>query len=136
VTGNVCPGARAQIAADKAAGYQLVLATASQRFSAGLIGEALGFDAVIASENIVNPDGTTSAAPLGANCYGAEKLRRIKAWLESVGISRDAAHVRFYSDHVSDAPCLAYADEPFAINAHAPLRALAARKGWPVLTWS
>ena len=51
------------------------------------------------------------------------------------GIARDDAHIRFYSDHVSDAPTLAWADEPFAVSPHAKLRALATGKGWPVLEW-
>ncbi len=51
------------------------------------------------------------------------------------GIARADAHVRAYSDHVSDAPLLAWADEGFAVNAHGPLRALAKERGWPILDW-
>ncbi len=51
------------------------------------------------------------------------------------GIARDDAHIRFYSDHVSDAPALDWADEAFAVNAHGPLRELARQKGWAVLDW-
>src|SRR5881227_3397514 len=47
---GVFAGARAQIAADRAAGYQLVMATASYRFYAGAIADRLGFDSVIATE--------------------------------------------------------------------------------------
>jgi len=135
LAGNICPGARAQMDADRADGYQLVMATASQRFSAKPIGEGLGFDAVIASENRAARDGRVCATPDGANCYGVEKLRRVEAWMRAGGVMRDAAHVRFYSDHVSDAPCLAFADEAFATNAHPPLRALAAQRGWTVVDW-
>ena len=59
----------------------------------------------------------------------------IEAWLAKERIAREDAHVRFYSDHVSDAPTLAWADEPFAVNPHAKLRALAVEKGWPILDW-
>ncbi|RYF19068.1 MAG: HAD-IB family hydrolase, partial [Oxalobacteraceae bacterium] len=48
---------------------------------------------------------------------------------------RDGAHVRFYSDHVSDAPTFEWADEPLAVNAHGPLRLLAKAKGWPMPDW-
>jgi phosphoserine phosphatase len=44
-------------------------------------------------------------------------------------------HVRFYSDHVSDAPTFAWADEPVAVNAHGPLRALARARGWRIEDW-
>jgi phosphoserine phosphatase len=59
----------------------------------------------------------------------------IEAWMAGEGIARDDAHVRFYSDHVSDAPTLAWVDEPFAVNPHAKLRELALVKGWPILGW-
>ena len=51
------------------------------------------------------------------------------------GIDRGQAHVRFYSDHVSDAPVLEWADEPFAVSPSLKLRKLARRRGWPVLEW-
>ena len=50
-------------------------------------------------------------------------------------LARGDAHIRFFSDHVSDAPCLDWADEGFAVNAHAPLRALAKKRGWAILDW-
>ena len=43
--------------------------------------------------------------------------------------------IRFYSDHVSDAPVLEWADEPVAVNAHGPLRTLAKARGWPIVDW-
>ncbi len=135
LAGNICPGALVQMAADRAEGYKLVMATASQRFSAQPIATGLGFDAVIASENRITADGRVRAKPDGANCYGTEKLRRVEAWMASDGVAREEAHVRFYSDHVSDAPCLAFADEGFAINAHQPLQALAGQRGWTVANW-
>lgn len=71
----------------------------------------------------------------GDNCYGPAKLRRIEGWMAAQGIARGGAHVRAYSDHVSDAPLLGWADEGFAVNAHGPLRRLAAERGWPLLDW-
>lgn len=71
----------------------------------------------------------------GENCYGAGKLRMIESWLADEGLKRDQIEVRFYSDHVSDAPVMDWADEPFAVNAHGPLRQLAKLRGWPVLDW-
>ncbi|MES2754363.1 MAG: HAD-IB family hydrolase [Pseudomonadota bacterium] len=135
VATGVFAGARAQLAADRAAGYRLVLATASYRFYAAAIAERLGFDAVIATESEFSDDGTLHARIAGENCYGPAKLRMIEAWLANEGIARAAAHVRFYSDHASDAPVLAWADEPFAVNAHAKLRKLAKTQGWPIVDW-
>jgi HAD superfamily hydrolase (TIGR01490 family) len=128
-------GAQARIAADRAAGYRLVMATASYRFYVSAIAGRLGFDAVIATEARAARNGGVRAGIDGENCYGPAKLAMIEAWMAEQGIAREQAHIRFYSDHVSDAPTLAWADEPFAVNPHPPLRALAALKGWPILDW-
>ena len=135
VATGVFAGARQRIARDKAEGYRLVLATASYRFYAAEIASRLGFDDVIATESEYTDDGSLHARIAGENCYGPAKLRMIEAWLASVGIGRADAHVRFYSDHVSDAPVFQWADEPVAVNAHGPLRKLARAKGWPVEDW-
>ncbi len=132
---GIYPAAIARIADDRAAGYRLVLATASFDFYVQAIAARLGFDAVIATRSVVDDQGGVRAAIAGENCYGAAKLQMIEAWLAAQGIARDAAHIRFYSDHVSDAPTLAWADEAFAVNPHPPLRAMAARRGWLVLDW-
>lgn len=128
------PGALARIAADRAEGYRLVLATASFGYYAGAIAARLGFDAVIATEAAQDAHGWRPRL-VGENCYGAAKLRRITAWLDAQGIARDTARLRFYSDHVSDAPTLAWADEAFAVNPDGRLRRLAQARGWPVLDW-
>ena len=134
IASGVFAGARAQIAADKAAGYRLVMATASYRFYASAIAERLGFDDVIGTE--VEQVGDRLRARIsGENCYGPAKLRMIQAWMAAHTIDRADTAIRFYSDHVSDAPVLDWADEPFAVNAHGPLRTLARDKGWPIVDW-
>jgi len=44
-------------------------------------------------------------------------------------------HVRFYSDHASDAPVFEWADEAVAVNPHDKLRRLAATRGWAIENW-
>ncbi len=132
---NILPGARARIAADKQAGCRLVLATASYRLYAAAIARRLGFDDVIGTLQQVDAQGRTLARIDGANCYGAAKQDMILAWLREQGLERDAIHVRFYSDHVSDAVVHRWADEPVAANPHRPLLDLARAEGWEVAEW-
>lgn len=136
VATGVFSGARAQLAEDRAAGRRLVMATASYRFYAAAIATRLGFDDVIATESEFAEDGALLPRLMGENCYGSAKLAMIQAWFAAQGIDRRDAHVRFYSDHVSDAPVLAWADEPFAVNASPKLRKLARMKGWPIVDWA
>jgi phosphatidylglycerophosphatase C len=48
-----------------------------------------------------------------ANCYGAEKRRRLQ---DSLGQSRAALRVIAYADHKSDLPLLTWADEAILVN--------------------
>jgi len=135
VATNIAPGARASIAADREAGRRLVMATASYRLYAAAIAERLGFDDVIATETEFDTHGRVLARIDGSNVYGPAKLTAIEAWLEREGLARDAVHIRFYSDHVSDAPVHHWSDEAVAANAHDRLIRLAEAEGWEVLDW-
>lgn len=133
---NTLPGALQQIEEDRAAGRRLVLATASYRLYVEAIAERLRFDDVIATNSIFGPDGAVLAKIDGENCYGPAKLRMIEAWFKAEGIDRSRAHVRFYSDHASDAPVMEWADEAFATTPSARMRALAVQRGWPIFDWN
>jgi HAD superfamily phosphoserine phosphatase-like hydrolase len=133
---NILPGARRAIAADRAEGRRLVLATASYRLYAAAIARRLGFDDVVATETSLDLKGRVIARIDGANCYGAAKKDMILAWLKREGLDRDAVHIRFYSDHVSDHHVHRWADEAVAANAHARLVRLATAEGWEVVDWS
>jgi len=130
---NVRPGARAAIARDRAEGRRVVMATASYRFYACEIAERLGFDDCIGTNSILGLDERVHAKIDGENCYGPAKLRMIEEWLGKADLTR--AHVRFYSDHASDAPVFEWADEPVAVNPHDRLKQLAATRGWKVEDW-
>jgi phosphoserine phosphatase len=54
----------------------------------------------------------------------------IDDWLAKAEL--DPGHVRFYSDHASDAPVFEWADEPVAVNPHGKLRRLAQQRGWAI----
>ena len=136
VARNIRPGARAAIARDKAQGRRIVMATASYRFYAAAIAERLGFDDVIGTGTMLGLDEALLARIEGENCYGDAKLRMIAAWVEKSGLKGTHGHVRFYSDHASDAPVFEWADEAVAVNPHDRLRRLAQERGWAVEDWN
>lgn len=131
---NCLAGALARVEAERAAGRRVALATASFAFYVRQIATLIGVEDVIATRT-TDADGVVAPKIDGENCYGTAKLRMVQDWLDGQKIDRASAHIRFFSDHVSDAPCMDFADEGFATNAHAPLRALAAKKGWQILDW-
>ena len=132
---NIQPGALRAIAHDRGEGRRLVMATASYALYAEAIADRLGFHDVIATRSHRGPTGQVLARIDGENCYGPAKLRMIEAWLAKERIERASAHVRFYSDHASDAPVFEWADEPVAVTPHARLRQLATARGWRIEDW-
>ena len=134
VAQNIRPGAKTAIARDKAEGRLVVMATASYRLYADAIGGLLNFDDVIGTGSIIGLDERVHAKIDGDNCYGPAKLRMVTDWLAKSGLER--GHVRFYSDHASDAPVFEWADEAVAVNPHDRLARLAAERGWKVEDWN
>jgi HAD superfamily hydrolase (TIGR01490 family) len=135
VRANIRPGALAAVERDREQGRRLVMATASYRLYASAIAERLGFDDVIGTGSIIGLDERVHAKIDGENCYGPAKLRMIADWVDKSGLKGAHGHVRFYSDHASDAPVFEWADEPVAVNPHGRLRRLADQRGWAVEDW-
>ena len=131
---NIQPGAARAIARDRAEGRRLVMATASYALYVDAIAERLGIDDVIATRSVRGPDGRLVARIDGDNCYGPAKLRMIHDWMAVEQVER--GHVRFYSDHHTDAPAFEWADEAVAVNPSRALRKLAQARGWEVADWS
>lgn len=133
---NLLPGAAAAIKADRASGYTIIIATAAQHFYAAHIGHALDIETVLATQNSQAQAGEISHKIEGENNYSTEKLRRVSSWLSAQGITRAACHIRAYSDHISDAPLLDWADEAIFITSLDTKAAIARNRGWSVQDFS
>ncbi|HWT12892.1 MAG TPA: HAD-IB family phosphatase [Allosphingosinicella sp.] len=124
-----------QISEEKRQGRRVLLATAANAFCVAAIAEELGVDEIVCTQS--GWDGDDLRARIeGPNCYGSDKLAMIEAYLNRSGRPRSAMHVRFFSDHHSDACVLAWADEAFVVNPKPPFRAYAGDEGWAVLSWA
>jgi HAD superfamily hydrolase (TIGR01490 family) len=123
------PGAVAAIKWHTQRGDRLVIATAAVDLLADRLAAALGFDQVIATRLDWAPHGTVPAPRMsGANCYGAEKLRRI-------GEHTFLRPVFAYSDHVSDLAMLEQADHGIAVNPSRGLRRAAPERNVRVVDY-
>lgn len=128
------PDGVALIEAERAAGRRIVLATAAPHFYTAAIARRLGIADVVATASSWK-NGRLTPAIVSENCYGADKRSLVEAFLERSAIAREAAHIRFYSDHASDLPMFELADEAVAVNPSVKMRTIAAARGWPVLDW-
>ena len=72
------PDARAEWDKCKAQGFERVIVTASPEILVGPLGQMLGADRVIGSKLAFSADGRLQPKLDGANCRGAEKVRRLK----------------------------------------------------------
>lgn len=71
------PDARAEWEKCKAQGFERVIVTASPEILVGPLGQMIGADRVIGSKLAFSPDGRLQPKLDGANCRGAEKVRRL-----------------------------------------------------------
>lgn len=125
----------AQVAEEKRQGRKVLLATAANAFYVAAIAEELGVEEVVCTQSGWDGDHLRPRIE-GPNCYGSAKLAMVEAYLKRSGTPRAAAHIRFFSDHQSDACVLAWADQAFVVNPKPRFRAYAGRRGWEVLSWA
>lgn len=131
VPGRTFRGAQARIDAEKAEGRIVVIATASYTFYVHAIAAQLGVEYVVGTKSCRDTSGAVLAKLDGENCYDGAKRDMVAEALPA----REGLHVRFFSDHHSDAPMFEWSDEGFAINPTPKLRALAEMRGWQVIEW-
>ncbi|MEY2937144.1 MAG: phosphoserine phosphatase [Pseudomonadota bacterium] len=123
---------RARVREHQAAGHQVAIATSAVRQAAQPLADELAIQHVVCSELEVKEHALTGTfeRPL---CYGAGKLERAQALLQSLGSSLE--HATFYSDSITDLPLLEAVARPVAINPDPRLRRVARRRGWPIEDW-
>jgi HAD superfamily hydrolase (TIGR01490 family) len=115
---NIASGANQAIEVDRTAGATLLMATAASELYASDIAKALSFDDCLSTLQARDGNGCVTSQIQGENNYGAEKLRRVEAWIAEQGWSREGLHVTAYSDHASDAPLLNWADRAVLVGNH------------------
>ena len=106
---RVYPAALVCMEDHRRAGRVLLLVTASPTCYMDLVGERLGFDAVLATP-------MTDGVAVHHNCKGEEKTRRVLGWLEESGIDADFADSYAYGDSKSDLPLLRLCGHPALVN--------------------
>jgi phosphatidylglycerophosphatase C len=95
-------------------GHTVILASASLDPYLLPLGAGLGVDGVVCTVLERTPDGRLTGRLAGRNCRGAEKARRVRAWLEGKGLAE--AELWAYGDSSGDDELLALADHPLRVD--------------------
>jgi len=129
---TIYPAARAALAADRAAGYRLVLLSGELDLALRPVAEELGFDDLVCNQ-LVFHDGVASGEVVAPLLAEREKAAAIRQLCQLHGA--DPTTARAYSDSLSDLPMLEEVGQPFAVNPEGRLRKVALARGWPVMDW-
>ena len=105
------PDVVARAAWHGAQGHERVILSASFACYLQPVADRLGFDTVLATELEVGGDGRLTGELAGLNVRGAEKVRRLDAW-----IGDDPSMVWAYGDSAGDRELLARADHPVRVR--------------------
>jgi putative phosphoserine phosphatase / 1-acylglycerol-3-phosphate O-acyltransferase len=128
----VQPWALEALAAHRADGRPLVLATTSPWDLVAPLSDALGFDALIATR-YGHVDGRYTGRLDGGFVWGMGKRAAVGRWAVDNGIDLAASHA--YSDSVFDVPLLMSVGHPHPLNADPRLAAVALARRWPLEQW-
>jgi phosphatidylglycerophosphatase C len=107
-----------------AEGHRVVIVSASYEQYVQSVAAQLGAHGVVATRLEVDGAGVCSGRLLGANCRGAEKVRRLEQWLAESGTRRADVVLWAYGDSAGDRELLASADHPVWVRE--PLASVAA----------
>lgn len=122
--------------AERGRGARIYLATASYDFCAERFAERLCLDGCIATRSLWHGDRLSPTID-GENCYGDEKLRRVRAQLSEDGVPLDGdrPHITVYTDDRSDLPVLIWADRGVVVDPKPKFEPIARAEGLEVVAW-
>lgn len=129
------PGGLKALQAHRAAGDTVIIASAAVDAVVKPISELLGIEHYIAT-NMAYEGGKLTADFSSKNCYGAEKLTRMKAYLkQNPALQHNHTIITMYSDSHSDLDILLWADVGIAVDPSKKLELLASHHGLKVVNW-
>ncbi len=130
----ITPRARALVRGHLDAGELCAVVTATNSFITAPIAAEFGIPHLIATEP-ESVGGRFTGRVAGTPCFREGKIRRVDQWLAGLGRRlEDYAASSFYSDSHNDLPLLERVRRPVAVDPDEQLAAVAARRGWPVIS--
>lgn len=127
----ILPQGEQLIARHRAAGDFIMIITATNSFITGPIAARLGVDHLIATECGMRA-GQFTGEMVGVPSFQAGKITRLNSWLSENRATLLDSY--FYSDSHNDLPLLEKVTHAVAVDPDDTLRAIAAERGWQILS--
>ena len=127
----VLPKALALVERHRTVGDQLLIITATNSFVTAPIAAQLRIPNLIATEPALR-NGRYTGEVDGIPSFREGKVLRLEQWLDAQGATLVGSS--FYSDSQNDVPLLERVDHPVAVDPDPALAAVAAARGWPILS--
>lgn len=134
VAPRIKPAARGLIERHRAAGDELVMTTATNRFITEPTCALLGIPVLLATECEFDPVDRFTGRPSGEPNMREGKVRRLATWLGERGRRLDTEESVFYTDSRNDLALLERVRRPVAVDPDPELAGEAARRGWPSIS--
>jgi HAD superfamily hydrolase (TIGR01490 family) len=137
VSNGLRPGAIAALETHRNQGDAIIMASAAVDLVAKPIANRLGMNAVVSTDMSWDDNNKLKAEFASANCYGAEKLRRIEELLvQNPHLKQNHTLITMYSDSYSDIEILRFADVGVAVNPDRRLESAGKDEGFRVVDWN
>ena len=114
-------------------GHILILISGSVRYLLEPVAADLGFHHLLCTDLEIGYDGLLTGKTLGPLCLSSAK--RILAEKLAGELHIDLAASYAYGNHQSDLPLLELVGHPFVVEPTKPLKNVALKRNWPVLTY-
>ena len=129
------PGAMKALEAHRAKGDVIMIVSAAVDVIVKPIAERLQIEHWQATD-MKWVDDRLAAEFASKNCYGAEKVVRLKALLaENPHLKQNNTHITMYSDSYSDIDILRFCDKGVAVNADRKLTKASGDEGFDLVDW-
>lgn len=135
VENGLRPGAIKALEKHRANGDTIIIVSAAVDIIVRPIAERLNIEHWLATD-MKWVDGRLAAEFASKNCYGPEKVVRLKALFDqNPELKQNHTHITMYSDSYSDIEILRFSDKGVAVNADRKLTKAAGEEGFDLVDW-
>jgi len=133
IAADIFPESRALVDAHRAKGHSLAVISSATRSQVAPVARELGIEHIFCTELEVR-NGTYTGQIIRPACYGQGKADAAERFAREHGV--DLAESYFYTDSDEDLPLLLGVGRPRPVNPSRRLQSIAAKRVWPVRTFS